>query len=66
MIESSILLKNMIMISISNIKANICKACILARNISLMNFAGLKLGNERLDKNIIQPFWQLKKGWWKV
>ena len=61
MTEASLLLKNIITISISNIKANICKACILARNISLMNFAGLKLGKERLDKNIIQPFWELKK-----
>ena len=57
----TISLKNMITISISNIKANICKACILARNISLMNFAGLKLGKERPDKNIIQLFGNLKR-----
>ena len=58
MTEASLLLKNMITISISNIKANICKACILARNISLMNFEGFELEKERLGKNIIQPFRQ--------
>ena len=56
-IETILLLKN-IKISTSNIKANICKACVLPKNVSLMNFEGFKLEKERLGQNIIQPFWQ--------